>query len=520
MRKAKLPEDADESDRNATLHSPFSPLSPISKLYPDGLMDDSWIHKHQNLVPAVLMCFYALTTDANSATLEDNKLKADVNQLRAAITAAGYKTRLAVIFLQTEGDGSSPLITDHLQERLESIRKGTGMDPKSMFYVAPQKTPDDLKSVADSILSNLYGTAIEYYRDLGRHARKKRGRGIAPQPTIRPTSGTSQTLSLPEWNMRYDFKTAVLSEFRRELEPAIRSYDQTYEQLLGQDIMDTIPSWSKRWDEARMLSDVIAIRCLRLHLWMGQPSLAVRRWQAHRDRIGDFVDRRGQGTNNYGWQAWEARWALVMAQLIERVNIPALTSAASSIYLQPEKAVAAERLQPWEMLHHTGYWYRIAARHLGARRTLARMLPEEDREAPSTSTSQGKNKHLHDNYLCPPPHEEYPLSGAGTNHSRLIIDCLDAARQHFKSRDQARIATELALECARELASMRSWNEAFDILYPIWQSAAFRVEEWHNISEDLCWQLRRAAVETNHADVVLSLDWELLDKSEYCIRPL
>lgn len=494
----------------------------MSSLYPDGLINAQWIEKHQRLVPAVYMSFYSLSMDPTTATLEDNKLKADINSIKSVITTAGYKTRLAVIFLQSEGDGSQPMITDRLQERLEAIRKGTGMDPKSMFYVAPQKTPDDLRSVADSILSNLYGIAIEYYRDLGRHARKKRSRGIAPQPTVRPTSGTSQSLSLPDWNFRYDFKTAMLCEFRQEMEPATRSFDQAYEILLGQDVMDTIPSWSPRWNEARLLSDIISIRCLRVHLWLGQPSLAVRRWQAHRDRIGDFVDRRGTGTNNYGWQAWEARWALVMANLIEKVNVPALNASSTTLYLQPEKAMFGERLQPWEMLHHMGYWYRIAARHLGARRTLARMIPEDDRAVPETTSKQSSSQaHMYDNYLCPPPHEEYPLAGQqGTNHSQLIIDCLISARTHFQARKQLRIAAELALECAKEMVSLEMWTEVLAILHPIWADASFRLEGWTNVTEDLSWLLRRAAVAAGRPDLVVAIDWELLDASMYNVISL
>lgn len=476
-------------------------------------MNAAWIKKHQEMTPAVYMCFYTLTMDPKTATLDDNKLKADVNSIKATLTNAGYKTRLAIVFLQKQGDASTLTISENVQERLEAIRKGTAMDPKSIFYVAPQETPDDLRSVAHSILTNLYGTAIEYYRDLGRHARKKRSRGVIPQPTVPPTSGTSHTLSTSDWNFRYDFKTALLSEFRQELDPALRSYDHAYETLLGQDVLEFIPSWSARWNDARLLSDIICIRSLRLHLWLGQPSLAVRRWQAHRDRIGDFVDRRGIGTNNYGWQAWEARWAVVMANLIERIEIPGLAPSTMNLFLQPEKAVLGERLQPWELLHHTGYWYRIAARHLRARRTLATMIPDEDRSVPDSSTSQTSKTH-YDTYLCPAPYQENPLEGEGVNHSQLIIDCLIAARTQFQGRNQLRIASELALECAREMAAMQSWKEVLTILRPLWEDSSFRSEGWVDVSEELCWIMRRAAAEMERTDLLVAIDWELLNKSK------
>lgn len=432
------------------------------------------------------------------------------------LASSGYKTRVAVILLGDTSSGSAQL-SEGVQDRLEAIRRGTALDPKSIFYIPVQSSPTELKKVMDNILSVLYGTAVEYYRDLGRHARKKRSRGVAPRPTVPPTSGTSRTLSLPDWNFRYDFKAGVFAEFRQEPDAAIRSLEQAYGILMGADVLDIMPSWSPRWNEARLLADLISIRCLRIQLWMGHTSLAVSRWEAHRDRIGDFVDRRGRGTNNYGWQAWEARWATVMAQLIEKVEVAGLTPATMRIYMPPEKAVLAERLRPWELLHHTGYWYRIAARHLAARRTLAHMMPEEDRAAPdSTSSAQGGSKSFaYDTYMCPAPHEEYPLSGQGVDHTQLVIDCLIMARTQFQARKQLRLAAEISLECAREMASQGHWEEVVAMLRPLWDDGSFRSEQWLDASEDLCWLLRRAAAATGRGDLVVSIDWELMNASEY-----
>lgn len=500
-RRARLPESAEPPESTPTLHSPFSPLSPVSDLYPDGLIHSQWINKHQELVPSIYACFHTLSND--------NRLRADINALKGTLAKSGYKTRVAVILLG-DVDGGSAQLSEDVQERLEGVRRGTALDPKSIFYIPVQESPAELTRVVDSILTVLYGTAVEYYRDLGRHARKKRSRGIAPQPTVPPTSGTSRTLALPDWNFRYDFKAAVFAEFRQELDAAIRSFEQAYEILLGQDVLDIMPSWSPRWNEARLLSDVISIRCLRIQLWMGNTSLAVRRWQAHRDRIGDFVDRRGRGTNNYGWKAWEARWATVMANLIEMVEVPGLVPPTMTLFLQPDKAVLGERLRPWELLHHTGYWYRMAARHLAARRTLARMMPEEDRSPPDSSASQVAGKsYTHDTYMCPAPYREY----TEVNHAQLIIDCLITARAQFQARKQLRIAAEISLECAREMASVESWDEVIAMLRPIWDDSSFRSEGWLDASEELCWLMRRAAAETGRADLVVAIDWELMSKS-------
>lgn len=498
------------------LHSPYSPLSPVSPLYPDGLIDTLWIRKHQDVVPSVLLCFYTLVSDPALATLCDNQIKTDVNNIRALLSQSGYKTRLAVVLLS---DQAIPPVLDGVQERLETVRRACALDPKALFLVPPSDSPEELERVAENMLTTLYALSIEYYRDLGRHSRKKRARGFAPQPTVPPTSGTSRTLSLAGWNFRYDFKSAMFAEYRLEMDVASRAFEQAYENLLSSELMELIPSWSPRWNEARFLADVIAVRCLRCLLWSGQHSAAARRWQFHRERIADFVDRRGRGTSNYGWEAWEARWAIVMADLIERTGIPELAPDTLRLFLPPEKAVAGERLQPWELLHHTGYWHRLAAAHLHARRAFAHSIPEEDRRSPSSSPASqvAKSAFVYDTYMCPDPYEELPLDRVGVDHGRLIVDRLLRARSDFLKRRQTRLAAEVSLECARELALAKDWQNVVDLLRPLWADLPFRAEGWVAILEELNWALRAAAVETGDAELVLLVDWELLSRSMLCL---
>ncbi|OTA77061.1 hypothetical protein M434DRAFT_402409 [Hypoxylon sp. CO27-5] len=509
-RRACLPENFEEPLSPPVLHSPFSPLSPGSSLYPDGLIDTRWLQKHQELIPSICLSFYSLTSDPTLATLHDNQLKTDINAVKNAIAQSGHKCRFVVVILSDQ----SPSSVGQFQERLENIKRSTGLDPKTSLFVLPtQRTETDLETAVDSVLTAVFDQAVEYYRDLGRHSRKKKSRGFAPQPTIPPTTGTSHTLSLQGWNVRYDFKTAIFAEFRQEIDVALRSYEQAYETLLGADVLEVIPGWSPRFNDARLLADVIAIRVLKCLLWMGQSTAAVRRWQIHHDRIFDLVDRRGHGTQNYGWKAWEARWSTVMANLIEKVQLPELEPSTILPYHLPEKNLSAERLQPWELLHHQGYWYRVAARHLSNRRKLAMTIPEDDRKPPDASAPSKPNKaYGYDTYMCPEPHEEYPLVGTGVNHSQLIFDHLMLARGEFQKRHQNRTSAELALECCKELERMREWRQIMDILTPLWRTMSFRTEGWWDIMEAVSWTLRGAAVEVGQKDLIVAIDWELLNR--------
>lgn len=512
-RRARLPEDFDAPLSPPVLHSPFSPLSPGSTLYPDGLIDTRWLQKHQSFIPSVCLCFYSLTTDPTLATLHDSQLKTDINAVKNALIQSGYKCRLAVVLLCDQ----SPSAMTVYQERLENILRSTGLDPKASLFVVPTRRSDpELETAIDNVLSAIFVQATEYYRDIGRHARKKKGRGIAPQPTIPPTTGTSYTLSLQGWNVRYDFKTAVFAEFRQEMDVALRSYEQAYETLFGTDVLETIPSWSPRFNDGRLLADMLAVRILRCLLWTGQSTAAVRRWQAHRYRMADFLDRRGRGTQNYGWQAWEARWAEIMATLIEKVNYAELEPSTLSLFRTPEKTLSAERLQPWELLHHPGYWYRTAARHALDRRKLALEIPESDRQPPnpsarSASVVQAYN--AYDTYLCPEPYEEYPSEGRGTRHTQQALRYWALAKAEFQKRQQNRIVAEMAVECSKELEQIMAWKEILELLTPIWRDMSFRTEGWWDITEVLSWTLRNAAAKAGQADLIVAIDWELVNRS-------
>jgi hypothetical protein len=519
-RYAQLPQSALPSSplSKPVLHSPLSPLSPESPLFPDGLLDSKWIEKHQEFVPSAFISFYTFNSDPKLSTLHDNQLKTDIISTKSVLSHSGYKTRQIVALLSEKSIVQSP----EVEERLANIRKATGLDSKtSLFFLPPQSSPVELQAFVQTIISTIYPICIEYYRDLSKHSRRKRNRGIIPPPTAPATSGTSQTLSSPGWNVRYDFKLGVFAEFRQEMDAAVRSYESGYEVLLGIDVLEAIANWSPRWNEARLLADVFAIRILRCLLWNGNSTAAVRRWQSHREKIRDFVDRRGKGSATYGWEAWEARWATIMAELIKKASF--IEFAGFPLYLQAEKTIPiGERMHPWEYLHHPGYWYRLATRHLMARRIVALSIPEDDRSPPGSSPASAiaSKAYTYDTYLCPEPHEENPLLGhKGVDHSALIIDSLKKGIIEFQQKNQSRFLQELQLLAANENMKREAWDDALRILRPLWQKMSYRREGWWNAVEEIGWALRKAAVQAGDGGSIVAVDWEMMNKSMSKMKP-
>ncbi|KAL4896375.1 Gryzun, putative trafficking through golgi-domain-containing protein [Aspergillus ambiguus] len=504
------------------LHSPISPLTPSSPTFPDGLLTPLWVTKHQSLVPAAVINFFPFCLDPNMSSLRDNQLKIEINGLKQEWASSGYKTRFIVVLLSEEGEGDYARDAD---DRVASIRRATNLDQKSIFLIPPDATVGELKGFSVSLLSLLQPSLMEYYRDLSKHARRKRNRSTIPPPTAPPTSGTSQTLSLQGWNVRYEFKMGIFAEFRQEVDAALRNYESAYDTLFGQEVFENIAGWSPRFNDTRLIADAIAIRMIRCLLQMGQTTAAVRSWVRHRSRSQDIINQRGKGTRNYGWEAWEARWSMVMAQLIRQAHIPSFTSVGISqeqfneqysIFVPREKTVhSGDIIKPWEQLHHEGYWLYRSAKHSMQRRLLAEQIPAEDRIPPGQSpASQIASKaYLYDTYLAPETHIEAPQAGStGFDHSRLILTALEAALEEFSKRDQVRMTERLRLEIAEEYMRVGSWTEAYHLLQPLWSTLTWRRAGWWSLMGRLGWALRECALRMQDNETVLRVDCELLNR--------
>jgi hypothetical protein len=481
-------------------------------------------------VPSAFISFFDFTTDPVTNSLHDNQLKTEINKIKTQIQRSEYRTRYAVVLLSDKTILEAP----DIEERLANIRRTTGLDPKnSLFFLPPNTSQVELRVFVTSVLSTLQPLCIEYYRDLTKHARRKKSRGTIPPPTTPPTRGTSQTLSYPGWGVRYDFKLGVFAEFRQEMDAAQRHYNVALEALFGPEgLFETTASWSPRWDEIRLLADTIALRHIRCQLWNNCPTSAAQTWLRYMTRLRDVLDRRGKGTSNYGWEAWVSGWAKVMAQLIQRVELPAfrisqpdvdpLGDGINAIYALPEKQIpVGERLPPWELLHHAGYWYRLSGEHAKRRYLLAREMPEDDRTPPgmSPATRVSNRNQIYDHYLVPHPHEELPLPGAnkGFEHWNDISAKLRAAVIEYQARGQHRKVDQLQLDVARTFLHVKRFDDAFEVLRPLWQTMTWRREGWWSPVSEVLWGLHECALRVGDRETYVATEWELYSQGQYVV---
>lgn len=459
------------------------------------------------------MSFYNFVSDPNVSSLEDNRIKNDVNNLRSLINSTSYKTRFVIVLV---ADG--PINHNDLEERLVNIRRGTNFDSKGLYFLPGSSSRSEIQEFARILLSTLHPTSIEYYRDLSKHARRKRNRNTVPQPTLPPTQGTSLVLSLPGWNVRYEFKLAVFAEQRQEMNAACRNYETAYEILFSGELFESMPVWSARFNEVRMLADVIVIRIIRCLLWSSQSAPAVKWWVKHKDRMRDLVDRRGKGTATYGWEAWCSIWSKTMAELIARAEVFLVAGQKSRVtnippvqLLPGSDAALSERQSPWEYLHHEGYWLKNVSDYVEARRQHTMQIPPEDRvpegasNAPSTKSAQ-----MYETYLVPDPAREYAmLEIPEIGYTRHISDAIDNSIQAFQARSQFRMIELLQQRLSSEHAKAKDWSRAINGLKSLWSDTSWRHQGWWSLLFQSGELLLKVANEMEDYEMCLRLVWEM-----------
>jgi len=234
-------------------HSPLSPLTQTSPLYPDGLIAPIWVRKHTELLPSVFVLFLRLyesqirppntpisplhsqvfnDKDEERRKEEERKrdsdLSAEIATRKRGCNERGVK--LTVVLMASRKMLDDP----NLDTRLTYIRRQSGLDSRAALFVLSPVCSTELQDFVKSLQSALHDAALEYYLNHSKRVRRKRNRhtgsvssgqgtayshlGVAPSafsPRAPP-----QPLRPQGWIVRYEYKMACFAEFRGEVEVA------------------------------------------------------------------------------------------------------------------------------------------------------------------------------------------------------------------------------------------------------------------------------------------------------------
>jgi hypothetical protein len=353
-----------------TAHSPLSPLTPTSPLFPDGLIAPIWIRKHTTLVPSVFVLFlriFELPSISPRSPLDhpdpdrerertdeerrkDFELAAEIAARKKITSERGIK--LTVVLMATRRMLDDP----SLDTRLTYIRRQSGLDSRAALFVLSPVSPSELGDFVQrcapflfnhthyplpcSLQQALYEPALEYYTAHSKRVRRKRNRHAQAGSNIITTThsplATARPLRPEGWTVRYEYKMACFAEFRGEDEIALkcvqpsliplqnlfthvffRHYQDAYAMLtimFGSTAI--LPPRTKRWAEAKVLADCINVKVSKLYLYNNEHALALSHHNTHVRRFADFSRGWGIGEETYEFWSWMARQLVVLLFVI------------------------------------------------------------------------------------------------------------------------------------------------------------------------------------------------------------
>ncbi|KAL0578934.1 hypothetical protein V5O48_003082 [Marasmius crinis-equi] len=542
-RKVLPPEDPGYS----SAHSPLSPLTQSSPLYPDGLIAPIWVRKHTTLVPSVFVLFKRLYEPAphtprspldlpdperdrdreSEERRHDSELAAEVALRKRSTNERGMK--LTVVLLASRKILDDP----SLDTRLTFIRRQSGLDSRAALFVLSPVSQAELAEFIQSLQQALYDPALEYYTSHSKRVRRKRNRhsqAVSSYPNPIPPLGNgnaSRPLRPEGWTVRYEYKMACFAEFRGEDEVALKHYQDAYEALVimfGSIII--LPPRTKRWAEAKVLADCINIKVHRsmlqitkLYLYNNENSLALSHHTTHMRRFGDFSRGWGIGEDTYEYWSWMARQHRVLAELIEQgthaglvipihkpiVSPSSLNSATTGTFPRVSSpglemdAIRSLGINPNHALQHPGFYYYMAAQCTESRKERFNAAVETERGETTVSSSPGF------------------ANEKKVDHFVLILELYTKSYEIFKKYAEATSQTQqgrLPLYIAYRIAQTYQDSGKIDMAIRFFERIAktYRREQWGSLLGPLLSTWYRCAVHLEDVELSVRLLIEMLSR--------
>ncbi|TFY61713.1 hypothetical protein EVJ58_g4338 [Rhodofomes roseus] len=506
----------------ANAHSPLSPLTPSSPLYPDGLIAPIWIRKHTRLVPSVFVIFmrlfeHAPTSRAPLETAEvdrereaeerrrDTELCAEIAARKKTVSERGVK--LTVVLL-----ASRKLLDDpSLDGRLTYIRRQSGLDPRAALFVLSPVSQSEIGDFVRSLQEALYEPAIEYYTNHSKRVRRKRNRHsqvASSYPITQPIG------SAPSRPLRPEGWTAFIAVS----ELSGRHYQDAYASLaimFGSTAI--LPPRTKRWAEAKVLADCINLKICKLYLYNNEHSLALAHHNSHMRKFADFSRGWGIGEETFEFWSWLARQHRAFAELLEHgtrstlkipthfsTTPPSHAAAAAAVQALESgqrgalelEAMRALGLNPNQALQHPGFYYYMSARSTERRRE--RFFGRRQIREGETTTA-------------PPPGF---ANEQKVDHLALILELYTRAYDLFKAYTpkDAHGHGRLTLWIAYRIAQTYYESGKFDLAVRFFERIAktYRREQWDSLLRPLLTTWYSCAQQMGDMELSVRLLFEML----------
>ncbi|WVQ98716.1 hypothetical protein IAU59_005847 [Kwoniella sp. CBS 9459] len=521
------------ADPPSTPHSPLSPLIPSSPLYPDGLVAPVWVRKHAELVPSVFVLFLRLyeskpppasespdeasAREAANRAMEkdqDDQLVREIGDRRRRLGERGIK--LTVVLMASAATLDSPA----LDPRLSYLRRASALSAKASLFVLTPVPADQLSDFVQSLQDALYDSALEYYSAHAKRVRRKRSRVPVSQTALSPVGGQAPTgfgpraLGPQGWAVRYDWKAGWFAEVRGDFDAARRHYEDCWNELARMfSSTTTLPPRTKRWAEAKVLADCVAVRICKLLLYADQGARVLNPFFVHLKRFGDLSRGWGIGEETFEFWSWIARQYRIFAELLELgqqagLKIMSLapptfpTAVAAAAPPPPEYyTTPISSGNPLQVLQQPAFYYYTAASCSVQRQVKFQEALEAEKDA------QGSEAGSVSGYVSTAPGF---ANEKKVDHAALVIELFTKSYSLLKEQEHAQ--NRMALFVAFRIAEVYCQSNQYDMALRFFDriSQGFRRERWSPIVRQIRELWYECAQQTGSVETAARLLLEMM----------
>eukprot|EP01133_Synstelium_polycarpum_P008031 gene8031-9435_t len=410
---------------------------------PLGILKANWIHKHTVSLPAVVSLFIQWPDDKTSKA--HDAILAQIDQVKANIKPRNVKLMVIIVT-------SSPNV-DVYDEKFTLIRRRADIDPKYFLFLN--------KAEMKAFVKKWEKLAIElsdlHYKEECHMSKSQISRNTHPFLVI-----------------RYHFKIAYYSEFRSDMNTALKYYTFAYHSL--KDWKPNNDAKGLRFAELRAVASFLNFKICKLYLWSSNLNEAVQQFEKHIRLFKIFF---GPDDKEFGHFAWISKEYQIFAELLE---------------LAPNTNKSQYSANP-------GFYYQTAAKNMVERRRFFRPVADRYKNSAAVKQVMREMKPVYDlsiyQYIGqPPPNVAHPLeqlSGAhreediddmhrlvahelSANYTQAIVDLLNKAYDQALQAGNQRIISYVESLIANEYYFAQQYESA--LRYYNKNALTYRRERW------------------------------------------
>ncbi|ESO93952.1 hypothetical protein LOTGIDRAFT_209465 [Lottia gigantea] len=412
---------------------------------PKGILKRTWMTKHLNEVPAVVVVFYDLDWDEFLWKEKQMECATRVEIVRNSLQGQG--TKVAVVLIQK----NTPLPPGEdvmAAERASSLCNMCDISAKSL-YVLPHT--DHLIGYTIRLENAFYELSQSYYH---LEARKVKSHKDFLNKT------THQL-----FYVRHQFKIAFFNELKQDSHTALKHYKQAYGHILDLRMYDT------NMLEIKTMAGFVNYKICRLSFQHNIPLDAIAQFRKH---IDFFKSTTGTPELAFENSAWMSKQFQVFGDLFDEAIKLGLTA------LQTQ---------------HPGFYYQQAANHSITRKQLCHALCMNKTGIPNTTILDGLDnleyfgqrpwRQGHQSIDPPDAQKEkegilaLQMKEKQEDHSWIIIPLLSSAVAQFKKYKSPRMKRHLMVQMGEEYFHAKDYGKALMLLNKVmWD---YRAERWSPI---------------------------------------